>query len=101
MTGPQSEKETIHIELELEEGMTYLPGDAVGIIPTNRESQVAECLKALGWTGDERVLDLPRIPSAGGEVEIPVLTPQRRDPDLTKQKVRGFSVLLDGRRRRL
>ena len=36
----RSEKETIHIELELEEGMTYTPGDAVGIIPTNREPQV-------------------------------------------------------------
>ena len=38
LTGPDSEKETIHIELELEEGMTYTPGDAVGIVPTNRDS---------------------------------------------------------------
>jgi sulfite reductase (NADPH) flavoprotein alpha-component len=57
LTGPESEKETIHIELELEEGMTYTPGDAVGIIPTNREPQVASVLKALHFTGDERVLD--------------------------------------------
>jgi sulfite reductase (NADPH) flavoprotein alpha-component len=57
LTGPESEKETIHIELELEDGMTYTPGDAVGIIPTNRESQVAEVLEALGFTGTERVLD--------------------------------------------
>ncbi|HEX4155490.1 MAG TPA: oxidoreductase [Acidobacteriaceae bacterium] len=57
LTGPESEKETIHIELELEDGMTYTPGDAVGIVPTNRESQVAEVLAALGYTGDERVLD--------------------------------------------
>jgi len=57
LTGPESEKETIHVELELEAGMTYLPGDAVGIIPTNREAQVADCLKTLGYTGDERVLD--------------------------------------------
>lgn len=57
LTGPESEKETIHIELSLEEGMTYTPGDAVGIIPTNRESQVDEVLKVLGFTGDERVLD--------------------------------------------
>jgi sulfite reductase (NADPH) flavoprotein alpha-component len=57
LTGPESEKETIHIELELEEGMTYTPGDAVGIIPTNRESQVAEVLEALGFNGTERVLD--------------------------------------------
>ena len=57
LTGPESEKETIHIELELEEGMSYTPGDAVGIIPTNREPQVDEVLEALGYTGTERVLD--------------------------------------------
>ena len=57
LTGPESEKETIHIELEIEEGMHYTPGDAVGIIPTNREAQVADVLEALGYTGTERVLD--------------------------------------------
>ncbi len=57
LTGPESEKETIHIELELEEGMTYTPGDAVGIIPTNRQSQVEENLAALGFNGTEPVLD--------------------------------------------
>jgi len=57
LTGPESEKETIHVELELEEGMSYLPGDAVGIIPTNRDPQVDAVLQLLGYTGDERVLD--------------------------------------------
>ncbi len=57
MTGPESEKETIHIELEIEEGMHYTPGDAVGIMPTNREAQVVDVLEALGFTGTERVLD--------------------------------------------
>ncbi len=57
LTGPESEKETIHIELAIEEGMTYTPGDAVGINPTNREAQVMDVLEALGYTGTERVLD--------------------------------------------
>ena len=57
MTGPESEKETIHIELEIEDGMTYTPGDAVGIVPTNREAQVMDVLETLGFTGTERVLD--------------------------------------------
>ncbi len=57
LTGPDSEKETIHIELALEEGMTYTPGDAVGICPTNREAAVEDVLKALNFTGEERVLD--------------------------------------------
>ena len=57
LTGPESEKETIHIEMDLEEGMTYTPGDAVGILPTNREPQVESVLKALGFDGTERVAD--------------------------------------------
>jgi sulfite reductase (NADPH) flavoprotein alpha-component len=57
LTGPESEKETIHVELALEDGMTYTPGDAVGIIPTNRESQVHDVLRALGFTGSETVED--------------------------------------------
>jgi sulfite reductase (NADPH) flavoprotein alpha-component len=57
LTGAGSEKETRHIELTLEEGMTYTPGDAVGIIPENRPEAVAGVLEALGFTGDERVLD--------------------------------------------
>ncbi len=57
LTAEGSEKETRHIELALEEGMTYTPGDAVGIIPENRAEAVEDVLKALGFKGDERVLD--------------------------------------------
>jgi sulfite reductase (NADPH) flavoprotein alpha-component len=57
LTGAGSEKETRHIEMTLEEGMTYTPGDAVGIVPENRPEAVADVLTALGFTGDERVLD--------------------------------------------
>jgi sulfite reductase (NADPH) flavoprotein alpha-component len=57
LTAAGSEKETRHIELALEEGMEYTPGDAVGIIPENRREAVDEVLQALGFLGDERVLD--------------------------------------------
>jgi len=56
-TGAGSEKETRHIELTLDEGMTYTPGDAVGINPENRPEAVADVLRAVGFKGDERVLD--------------------------------------------
>jgi sulfite reductase (NADPH) flavoprotein alpha-component len=56
-TAAGSEKETRHIELTLDEGMTYTPGDAVGINPENRPAAVAEVVAALGFKGDERVLD--------------------------------------------
>ena len=57
LTAEGSEKETRHVELELEAGMHYTPGDAVGILPENRREAVDELLKTLGWTGSERVLD--------------------------------------------
>lgn len=57
LTAQGSEKETRHIELELEDGMVYTPGDAVGILPENRREAVDEVLSALGFTGKERVLD--------------------------------------------
>ncbi len=57
LTAEGSEKETRHIEFGLEEGMTYTPGDAVGVIPENRREAVEDTLKALGFSGDERVLD--------------------------------------------
>jgi sulfite reductase (NADPH) flavoprotein alpha-component len=57
LTAEGSEKETRHVELTLDEGMTYTPGDAVGIIPENRAEAVADVLAALKFRGDERVLD--------------------------------------------
>jgi sulfite reductase (NADPH) flavoprotein alpha-component len=57
LTAEGSEKETRHVELTIDEGMTYTPGDAVGIIPENRAEAVADALAALGFKGDERVLD--------------------------------------------
>ena len=57
LTAPGSEKETRHLELDLETGMAYTPGDAVGIVPENRREAVDEVLAALKMTGAERVLD--------------------------------------------
>lgn len=63
MTDSDSEKETRHIELALEAGMDYTPGDAVGILPTNRDSEVEAVLHALGYTGSETVLDFFKKPT--------------------------------------
>lgn len=57
LSGEGSEKETRHLAFSLEEGMTHTPGDAIGVIPGNRAQAVAEMLAALGFTGEERVLD--------------------------------------------
>ncbi len=60
-TAAGSEKETRHIELTLDEGMSYTPGDAVGINPENRAEAVADVLAALRFRGDERVQDHYKI----------------------------------------
>ncbi|HEV2618973.1 MAG TPA: oxidoreductase [Acidobacteriaceae bacterium] len=57
LTAEDSEKETRHISFALEGGMTYTPGDAIGVLPENRAQDVAEMLGALGFSGEERVLD--------------------------------------------
>ena len=67
LTGAGSEKETRHIELSLEDGMEYTPGDAVGIIPENRSEAVDEVLEALKMTGSERVLDHYKVEIGLGE----------------------------------
>jgi len=57
LSGKGSDKETRHVAFSLEEGMTYTPGDSIGVNPEHRAEAVAEVLAALGFTGDERVLD--------------------------------------------
>jgi sulfite reductase (NADPH) flavoprotein alpha-component len=57
LSGEGSGKETRHIAFGLEAGMTYSPGDAVGVLPQYRAEVMAEVLAALGFTGQERVLN--------------------------------------------
>jgi sulfite reductase (NADPH) flavoprotein alpha-component len=57
LTAKESDKETRHLAFALEPGMTYTPGDSIGVLPENRAQDVADVLAALGMTGDERVLD--------------------------------------------
>lgn len=58
LTGPASEKETRHIEISLEgSGLTYLPGDSLGVVPENRADMVEEALGLLNFSGEEAVTD--------------------------------------------
>ncbi len=69
LTSPASEKVTIHVEMELAEGMTYKPGDALGVIPTYREEAVTELLKVLGFDGSEKVIE-PVKGTPGNEITV-------------------------------
>jgi sulfite reductase (NADPH) flavoprotein alpha-component len=58
LTGPGSEKETRHIEIDLgDSGIRYLPGDSAGVLPMNRTEAVTEVLQRLELSGDEPVKD--------------------------------------------
>jgi sulfite reductase (NADPH) flavoprotein alpha-component len=56
LNGRGSAKETHHIELSLEgSNLTYEPGDALGIYPTNAPDVIDDLLKALHFDGQEPV----------------------------------------------
>jgi sulfite reductase (NADPH) flavoprotein alpha-component len=57
LNGASCDKETRHIAFSLEAGMTYTPGDSLGLLPDYRTEAVEEVLAALGFTGEERVLN--------------------------------------------
>src|SRR5215813_15300588 len=59
LSGPESEKDTRHFELDLTGwGLSFEVGDSVGVYPTNDPDLVEEIIRALGATGEEQV---PRL----------------------------------------
>lgn len=56
LNGEGSIKETRHIELSLEgSGLSYVPGDALGIIPSNDPELVASIIGEMKWDPDVEV----------------------------------------------
>ena len=56
LNGRGSGKETHHLELSLEgSGLTYEPGDALGIYPTNAPEVVDDLLQGLHFNGEEQI----------------------------------------------
>src|SRR6059036_3640259 len=59
LSGPESEKDTRHFELDLTGwGLSFEVGDSVGVYPTNDPDLVDQIIRALGATGGEQV---PRL----------------------------------------
>ena len=53
--GDGSSKETRHIELSLKgSGLSYIPGDALGIVPSNDPELVASILEEMKWDAEDR-----------------------------------------------
>jgi len=58
LNGTGSSKETHHLEFSLAgSGLTYEPGDALGIFPCNCPDLISKILDTGGWDGEEAVPD--------------------------------------------
>lgn len=56
LNGRGSAKETIHLEFSLAgSGLSYEPGDALAVVPTNCPEVVADLLKAGKWTNSDTI----------------------------------------------
>lgn len=56
ITGRDSDKEVYHVELSLENsGITYEPGDSVGILANNPPTLVEAILRQTGFSGTENI----------------------------------------------
>src|SRR5213078_5224102 len=56
LSGPESEKDTRHFELDLTEwGLSYESGDSLAVYATNDPQLVDEVIHALGASGEEEV----------------------------------------------
>ena len=63
LNGSRSTKQTIHLELSLEgSGLSFEPGDSIGIVPRNDPAMVEAVLRAAGLAGDGSLRD--RLASA-------------------------------------
>jgi sulfite reductase (NADPH) flavoprotein alpha-component len=81
ITGRGSSKDTRHLELSLEgSGLSYLPGDALGIVPRNDPALAEELVGLFGWSGAETVKGRRGETSIGAalleDYEIMSLTPR-------------------------
>ncbi|MGO1501043.1 MAG: assimilatory sulfite reductase (NADPH) flavoprotein subunit [Marinobacter sp.] len=80
LSGRGSDKEVRHIELSLEDsGLTYNPGDALGIYPENSPALVDELLGTLDFDGEQVVTaderEIPLREALAFYREITLLTP--------------------------
>ncbi|MFB6273990.1 MAG: assimilatory sulfite reductase (NADPH) flavoprotein subunit [Salinibacter sp.] len=86
-----SDKETRHLELAIEDsGLSFAPGDSLGIFPENNPELVEALIDAMDWDADELV------PVGKGDDEQPLHEALRRNYEitvLTKPLVEGLAEL--------
>lgn len=76
LNGTGSGKETLHVELSLEgSGLSYEPGDALGIYPENRAADVEAILAATGLSANEKCGDKTLAEALKTDFDITALSP--------------------------
>lgn len=76
LNGTGSAKEVLHVELSLEgSGLSYEPGDALGICPANRASMVEEVLAATGLRANAKLGDTTLAEALKYDFDITTLQP--------------------------
>lgn len=95
LNGAGSNRETRHLELSLKgSGISYLPGDALGIFPENDPQLVESLLSAMNWDGEQKVI----INNKGEQLSLKdALTTYFEITLLTKKIVQNFSKLVDNK----
>lgn len=76
LNGTGSIKETLHVELSLEgSGLTYQPGDSLGIYPENRAEDIEAVLAATGLSANEKCGDKTLAEALKSDFDITSLSP--------------------------
>eukprot|EP00741_Cyanophora_paradoxa_P008545 tig00001339_g8270.t1 len=69
----KGDSDVMHIEFDLSGSeIKYVPGDALGVCPSNNPKTVAAILKRCGWSGKEKVAAPAWYPKEEGETEMPL-----------------------------
>jgi sulfite reductase (NADPH) flavoprotein alpha-component len=93
LNGKGSNRETRHLELSLEgSGISYNPGDALGIYPENDSVLVESLIQEMKWDGDQNIV----INKTGDQLSLKdALTTYFEITLLTKKILQNFSKLVD------
>jgi len=75
LNGTGSIKETLHVELSLEgSGLTYQPGDALGIYPVNRAADIDAVLSTTGLKANAKLGDKTLVEALQTDFDITSLS---------------------------
>ena len=96
LNGRGSSKQTLHVELSLEDsGITYEPGDSLGVFPRNRPEMVEAILAATKADGGAQVEDAPLGDWLSSRLDITSLSRPVIEKYQAAAGVKGVGAILD------